>query len=125
MAPALPISTPDAYASDLAEATGRYYTQEMPEDTKAFSGGVFDYDEFLAQARIAGDQFFEQFQHVLSEFESGLLFYYFGNLDQTSHMMWRTMDPEHPAYDAERDGPYAHVIPDIYEEFDSIVALTI
>ena len=32
--PALPISTPGDYAAELARATGRFYTQGMPEDTK-------------------------------------------------------------------------------------------
>ena len=34
-APALPVSSPASYAADLARATGRFYTQGMPEDTKA------------------------------------------------------------------------------------------
>jgi hypothetical protein len=33
LAPAMPVSTPDDYASELANATGRFYTQGMPEDT--------------------------------------------------------------------------------------------
>ena len=40
--------------------------------------------------------------YVLDRFRGGLLFYYFGNVDQVSHMMWRARDPEHPAYDAAR-----------------------
>ena len=31
----MPISHPAGYAGDLARATGRFYTQGMPEDTKA------------------------------------------------------------------------------------------
>ena len=41
MAPALPISTPASFAAELARATGRYYTQGMPENTGALSAGVF------------------------------------------------------------------------------------
>jgi predicted AlkP superfamily phosphohydrolase/phosphomutase len=125
MAPALPISTPESYAAELAEATGRYYTQEMPEDTKALSGGIFSVEEFLAQARVTGDQFLAQYEYVLSQYEHGLLFYYFGNLDQTSHMLMRAMDPEHPAYDAELDAPFAHVLEDLYVEFDEVVGYTL
>ena len=123
--PAMPISTPESYAEELAEATSLYYTQEMPEDTKALSGGIFDYAEFLDQARMAGEQMMVQFEYVLDQFEDGLLFYYFGNLDQISHMLWRAMDPEHPAYDAEIDAPYASVIEDIYVQFDGIVGFTL
>ena len=121
MEPILPISHPEDYAAELAEKTGRYYTQEMPEDTKAYVHGVFSVDDFLGQAKIAGDQMVDQFRVVLDEFDSGLLTYYFGNLDQISHMMWKTLDPEHPAYDPEVDPAYAEVIPTLYESFDEIV----
>jgi predicted AlkP superfamily phosphohydrolase/phosphomutase len=118
---ALPISTPVKYAAELAGATGRFYTQGMPEDTKSLKTGVFTRDEFLAQAKIAGDENIRQFRYVLDRFEDGLLFYYFGNGDQVSHMLWRTMDPEHPAYDPVKDPPYKHVIEDLYVGFDRIV----
>jgi len=119
--PALPISTPGSYAAELAESTGRFYSQGMPEETKGLKTGVLSRDEFLAQAKIAGDEVKAQFHHVLDEFRDGLLFYYFGNVDQVSHMMWRARDPGHPAYDAAKDAPYAHVIDDLYVGLDQIV----
>jgi predicted AlkP superfamily phosphohydrolase/phosphomutase len=123
--PALPISTPGSYAGDLARATGRFYTQGMPEDTKALEDGVFTRDEFLAQAGIAGGEVRRQFGHVLDTFEDGLLFYYIGNLDQISHMMWRPMDPGHPAYDPAADAPYRDVVRDAYIELDAMVGETL
>lgn len=123
--PAETISTPDDYAEELAEATGFFYTQGMPEETKGLSEGVLTVDEFLAQAEIAGRELAEQYEYVLNDFHDGLLFYYFGNLDQISHMMWRSYDPEHPNYDPERDGPYAHIIEDLYIEADRIVGHTL
>jgi predicted AlkP superfamily phosphohydrolase/phosphomutase len=54
-----------------------------------------------------------------------LLFYYFGNLDQVSHMMWRPMDPGHPAYDEAVDAPFRSVIEDIYAELDEVVGRTL
>ena len=107
MDPSIELAHPRSYAVELAEESGRYYTQGMPEDTKALSEGVITVDEFLAQAKIAGDELAEQYRHVLADYEDGLLFYYFGNLDQVCHMMWRATDPTHPAYDEERDGPTA------------------
>ena len=123
--PVMPISTPDGYSADLAAATGRFYTQEMPEDTKVLSAGIFTRDEFLEQARLTADQFLEQYKYVLGEFRSGLLFYYFGNVDQTSHMLMKTLDPGHPAYDSEVDGKFAHVIEDLYIELDGVVGYTL
>jgi predicted AlkP superfamily phosphohydrolase/phosphomutase len=123
--PALPVSHPAGFAAELAEATGRFYTQGMPEDTKSYSDGVFEVDEFLAQAAIAGREIADQYPYALDRFREGLLFYYFGRADQVSHMMWRSMDPGHPAYDPEVDAKYADVIPSIYEEMDRIVGYTL
>ena len=119
------ISTPPEYAAELAEATGSFYTQEMPEDTKALSGEIFSFDEFLQQARISGRQFIDQYKYVLDQFESGFLFYYFGNVDQISHMLMKAMDPGHPAYDPERDPEFAELIETLYIELDSVVGYTL
>lgn len=121
LSPAERISTPPGYAAELAKATGRFYTQGMPDEQKALKTGFFSVDEFLQQARIAFDENHRQFQYVLSHFTGGLLFYYFGDADQVSHMLWRTLDPTHPAYRAAVDVPKAGVIPGIYADFDGIV----
>jgi predicted AlkP superfamily phosphohydrolase/phosphomutase len=136
--PALPISTPSSYAAELAAATGRFYTQGMPEDTKAYSAGVFNAEEFLRQARSTADESHRQYTHVLDRFVDGangksgasgndarLLFYYFGHVDQVSHMMWRAMDPEHPAYNPVTDAPHRHVVEDLYVGLDRIVGQTL
>jgi predicted AlkP superfamily phosphohydrolase/phosphomutase len=124
-APAMPISTPDSYAGELAEATGRYYTQGMPEDTGVLAAGVLTPAEFLEQTHIAMRELRDQLPWVLSRFDRGLLFYYVGNGDLVSHMMWRSMDPGHPAYDAEKDAPFADVIPATYAVMDSMVGDTL
>jgi predicted AlkP superfamily phosphohydrolase/phosphomutase len=125
LSPALPISTPASYAATLARATGRFYTQGMPEDTKALTAGVFDADDFLRQAANSAGENIRQYGYVLDQFHDGLLFYYFGHVDLVSHMMWRSRDPEAPAYNAARDAPYAHVIEDLYVGLDSLVGRTL
>ncbi len=125
MAPAAPISTPDDYAAELARTTERFYTQGMPEDTKVIQEGVLDLDEFLAQAEIAGREIRDQYAYVLEQFDEGLLFYYTGNVDQVSHVMWKTLDPEHPAYDPEVDPKYADLIENLYVGLDDMVGHTL
>jgi predicted AlkP superfamily phosphohydrolase/phosphomutase len=125
MAQAMPVSTPPEYAEELARATGRFYTQGMPEDTKSLRTGVLTADEFLAQAQLAADENRRQFRYVLDGFKSGLLFYYFGNADQVSHMMWRPRDPGHPAYDADKDARHEHIVEGRYAELDGIVGETL
>lgn len=121
--PALPISTPDDYAAELARAGGRFYTQGMPEDTRARNAGALSPEELLAQARITAAENRQQFDYVLDRFTDGLLFYYFGHVDQVSHVMWRAMDPGHPAYTA-ADAPYRTVVEDLYAEMDGVVGAT-
>lgn len=125
LAPAMPVSHPDDFATELAEATGRFYTQGMPEDTNGLKMGVLTDHEFLEQARIAGEENLRQYKYVLDRFTGGLLFYYFGNVDQVSHMMWRARDPGHPAYDAAKDGPNQAVVEELYRGLDAIVTDTL
>ena len=123
-APALPISTPEDYAAELASAEGRFYTQGMPEDTRGMNAGALEADELLAQARITADENLRQFDYVLDGFRDGLLFYYFGHVDQVSHMMWRAMDPGHPAYTA-ADEKYRDVVAALYAQMDGVVGRTV
>jgi len=99
--PALPISNPESYSKELAKAIGPFYTQGIPEDTKALSEGVLNDTEFLDQADIVFGEELDMLDYELARFKKGLLFFYIGRTDQLSHMFWRTMDPEHPAYDSE------------------------
>ena len=128
MAPDAPISTPPDYAVHLAERSGRFYTQGMPEDTKAFTEGVLAFESFLEQARSAGAEIRDQYDQVLDEWlgsSAGFLFYYTGNVDQLSHAAWAAMDPGHPAYDEAIYGPHADLIPSLYEGLDAIVGETL
>ena len=125
MQPAMPISTPSGWAAELARGTGRYYTQGMPEDTKAYAESIFGPQEFLAQAQLAEAEVVRQYRAMLPKFTRGLLFYYFSSTDQISHMMWRPLDPGHPVYDAATDAPLAGVVPHLYEEMDAIVGWTL
>lgn len=125
MSPAMPISTDSHYASELARATGRFYTQGMPEDTKSLKTHVLTAAQFLEQAKIAGDEVRRQYDYTLARFHDGFLFYYFGNVDQVSHMMWRARDPQHPAYDPAVDRQFEHVIEDLYVGLDAVVGRTL
>jgi predicted AlkP superfamily phosphohydrolase/phosphomutase len=121
LAPALPISTPPDFAAELARANGRYYTQGMPEDTKALTGGVFDRDDFLRQAAMTAAENRRQLRWLLDRFTGGLLFFYFGHIDQVSHMLWAALDSTHPGHDPAADARYVGVITGLYLQADSIV----
>lgn len=118
----MPITDPIEYGRELVDAVGYFYTQNMPEDTKALEHGVFGNAEFVEQSTIVFDERRACFERELSQFDEGLLFFYFGSLDQCTHAMWRCMDPSHPAYNAEEDAPYAGFLEQLYMHFDGVVA---
>ncbi len=121
MDPALPISTPDDYAAELAKKIGDFYTQGMPEDTKAFSADALGAPDYLKQTKIVLRERLAMYDQVLEDFDSGLLFFYFCSLDQNSHMLWWLIDPAHPIYDEELARKYGHVLEDIYVEMDNVL----
>src|SRR5204862_3863806 len=74
LSPVLPISSGSGYAAELARATGRFYTQGMPEDTKSLKTRVLTPAQFLEQAAIAGDEVRRQYDYTLDRFHDGFLF---------------------------------------------------
>ncbi len=118
------LSVPADYVEDLAEATGRFYTQGMPEDTKALEEGILNREEFFTQASLAAQDVMAQIDlsvASLLEERRSFLFYYLGHLDQISHMTWKSTDPLHPTYDPETDPYWAAKIEDLYVEIDALV----
>jgi predicted AlkP superfamily phosphohydrolase/phosphomutase len=110
MKPELPISTPPDYAAELARATGRFYTQGMPEDTKSLKTGVLT-ETRSAEAGLPRTRTYVV-SVVLDRFDDGLLFYYFGHIDQVSHMMARH-GSRHPGTAADS---YRSVVENLYIE---------
>jgi len=122
--PALPISTPVGYAAQIAEDTGLFYTQGMPEDTKALSHEVFSDKEFVQQSKLVLGERLKQYYWQLEHFEEGLLYFYFCSLDQNTHMFWRNHDPKHQLYDEESVRKNGDVVENLYIEMDRMLGET-
>jgi len=114
--PAMPISTPAEWSHDLCEEIGYFYTQELPEDTKALSGGIFTGQEFWTQAQSVYTERRHALNYFLDNFDEGFLFFYFSSVDQGCHMMWRYVDEAHPGYDGAEG--LGHGIETLYKEMD-------
>jgi predicted AlkP superfamily phosphohydrolase/phosphomutase len=117
--PAMPISNPSDYSEDLCRCVGYWYTQELPEDTKALTYGVLSGQEFWDQSMFVYEERVRALKHLLDKFEDGLLFMYFMTVDQGSHMLWRYMDKQHPGFI-----PHDFLIngiQKIYEKMDAVV----
>lgn len=118
------ISSPMSFAAELAESTGRFYTQGMPEETKALEEGVLTQEEFMQQARLSAQDILAQLETLVMSFNQerrAFMFYYLGHLDQISHMTWKSTDPQHPAYDPETDPKLAAKLEELYIDIDSLV----
>ncbi len=125
--PEMPISTPSDWSGDLVDAYGPYYTQGLPDDTKALEEGVFDDDAYVSQSSLVFDERRTQFIHELDRFaalDEGLLFFYFNSPDQTCHTFWRNMDHESPMHDAESE-KHEHRIRDVYQACDEALGLAL
>jgi predicted AlkP superfamily phosphohydrolase/phosphomutase len=124
--PAQPIAAPAAYAKELSEAVGPFYTQEMPEDTKALSADVLEPTEFVAQSELVLDERRRLLRHELERFldeqKRGLLFFYFSSIDQRSHMLWRHMDSGHPFHEAGTPSSLVEAVRDAYISLDRVLA---
>jgi predicted AlkP superfamily phosphohydrolase/phosphomutase len=115
--PALTISSPPEWVQQLGEEVGRFYTQGMPEDTKALESGAISDDEFLAQADLIFEEERGLLTRELQTFQGGLLFHYFSVVDQVSHMFFQSALPSPPP----RLAKYTKVMPRLYGRIDEVV----
>jgi predicted AlkP superfamily phosphohydrolase/phosphomutase len=120
--PALPITTPAGYAQELYRRFGPFYTQGMPEDTKVYSSGLLDADEYMQISDHILNERLAMYDYEMSRFDEGLLFFYVSNTDRHGHMFWWARDPAHPAYDPKLAPRFASAIEDLYTTMDGVVA---
>jgi predicted AlkP superfamily phosphohydrolase/phosphomutase len=119
--PALPISTPSSYSSDLAKQIGEFHTQGIAEDTKALTADVLDDKEFLEQSHTVLAEHRRAFDVEFPKFHDGLFFFYFSSLDLNAHMMWRLTDPQSPAYDAALAAQFGSSLEEFYQQIDQVL----
>ncbi len=121
--PEMPICTPSGYSRELVEKVGPFYTQGLPDDTKALDEGVFGDADYVSQADLVLEERMEQYHYELERFRSldrGFLFFYFNSLDQNCHMFWRNMDPESPLHE-DAGGKFWDRIRDMYIAMDTVL----
>ena len=119
--PALPIDWPRGWAQSLAGRVGRFYTQGMPENTKAFTNATFTMEEFLSQVELVLEENDKIYDDLLRRFDRGFLFFYFSTLDLGSHVFWYLRDPSHPVHDPAELKRYGDLLARLYERMDEAV----
>lgn len=117
--PVMPLASPKSWSKELCPCLDFFYTQELPHDTKAFTYGVFSGKEFWDQLVYVNDEARTIFRNLFDAHRDGLLFFYFGSVDQGCHMLWHYMDEKHPNHRA--DAFLAGGIRTIYERMDAVL----
>ncbi len=117
--PVMPISYPSDWSKHLCSQLGHFYTQNLPEDTKALSHGILSGREFLDQAMQIFDERSKALDFLIEDQKEDLLFVYFGTVDQVCHMLWRYMDERHPGF--VEDAFLRSGIRHVYEAMDKLM----
>lgn len=93
-APALPISTPPHWSSEIESELGPYSTLGIPEDTSALRQEVLNLPEFQEQTQLVFAEEAKLLDYSLRQFTRGFLFFYFSSVDENSHILWGKHDDE-------------------------------
>jgi predicted AlkP superfamily phosphohydrolase/phosphomutase len=124
-APAIPLTSPDEFSTELFEQLGFFYTQGMPEETDALKDGVFDDDDYLKQVALVQEDNRRMVRRALERFEPGdATFVYLSDIDLQCHMLWRHADPKyvgappHPAHDPASAARHGRDIERFYRDVD-------
>jgi predicted AlkP superfamily phosphohydrolase/phosphomutase len=121
--PPLPLTSPAEYGKSISHDLGYYYTQGMPENTKARQADldVFDDGELLHQMMIVHAEDMKLLDWHLDRFHDGMLFYYIGTLDLGTHMFWRLHDPTSASYDKVWADKLGDPLEKLYIEMDGVL----
>jgi predicted AlkP superfamily phosphohydrolase/phosphomutase len=120
-APAIQISEPPSFASDLSASLGPFYTTGFQEDYNARKNNLFTDDEYLRQANMVLEERLALWDRALDDYDDGLLFFYFSSSDLQSHIFWWDSDEPHPTRGgAEAKKCFGHVHR-LYRRLDQLV----
>lgn len=118
--PGFDISAPRGWAAELFKAFGPFKTVGWAIDTWAPSEKITDEKTFMEDI----DNTVAEFRKLLDHFLGGddrLLVHYFEFTDRVGHILWRALDPQHPAYDATQAGTFRGMVTSTYVLMDDIV----
>ncbi len=120
--PAIPISHPFVYAIYLAKLQGPYATLGLAEDTWALNERVVDEEAFLKQSWLIFEERKRQLWDVIEKTKKGFATVVFDTTDRISHMVYRYLDPDHPANAGKDVLQHKHAIRDTYARMDAFLA---
>jgi predicted AlkP superfamily phosphohydrolase/phosphomutase len=120
-APLFPVSSPPAYAKDLAETIGLFSTLGMAEDHTALNNGRIDEAAYLAQCELVIEERERLMRFELDRFHEGFFFFLYDTPDRVQHMLWRFRDPQHPGYEPDLARDYSTLVEQHYARCDRLL----
>jgi predicted AlkP superfamily phosphohydrolase/phosphomutase len=120
-APAVQISEPASFVTDVSKKLGPFYTTGFQEDHKARTNGVFNDEEYLKQATLVLEQRLALLEYAIENYDDGLLFFYFSSSDLQSHMFWWSGDEPHPSRPPEQAKKFFGHIRRLYQRLDEVI----
>ncbi len=119
--PAMPISHPFIYSIYLAKLLGPYATLGLAEDTWALNERIINEDQFLEQAYLINEERERMLFNELERVRRGAIACVFDITDRIQHMLWRYIDPTHPANRDKESERHKDAIEKLYVKVDEIV----
>ncbi len=86
--PALGISYPKEFSSELAKDIGLYYTLGMPEETKGVTENRIPKEVLLEQIQEIEEERTKMFWHEFEGFDGGVFAFGFDSGDRLQHIFW-------------------------------------
>jgi len=120
--PAMPISHPFYYSVYLSKLLGPYATLGLAEDTWALNERIIDEDQFLEQAYLINEEREKMLFNELDRVKKGAVICVFDITDRVQHMLWRYLDPDHPANRDKETTKHKDAIENLYIKVDKTVA---
>jgi hypothetical protein len=119
--PVAPMSSPSGFAADVFERVGSYRTLGWSEATAALDAGLIDEKAFMDDVSRGFDDRAQVILQRLDTRKWDLLVGEVDSLDRVQHVMWRLMDPAHPANDRVAAARFGDAIERMYRRCDDLI----
>jgi predicted AlkP superfamily phosphohydrolase/phosphomutase len=119
--PAMPVSHPFYYSVYLAKLLGPYATLGLAEDTWALNERIIDEGQFIEQSYLINEERERMLFNELDKVKKGAVACVFDITDRIQHMLWRYIDPGHPANRDKESELHKKAIEDLYVKVDETV----
>ena len=119
--PAMPISHPFYYSVYLSKLIGPYATLGLAEDTWALNERIIDESQFIEQAYLINEEREKMLFNELDKVKKGAVICVFDLTDRIQHVLWRYIDPDHPANRDKETTVHKDAIEKLYLKVDETI----